>query len=155
MELVTAIFAMVLIFFLLIFFLAFISEAFSGRGWNYYYYSDWHFWHRREEKLQDEINDLRNELRTKQQPPPPVQQAVTVAPPPKQIVEHRHVHVHVAADGQPINAQKLLAPSPVQAKAQELHGTPVPVPGGWNIERNGKVLLEMRKPPANRMIEMK
>lgn len=152
MEALTTIFAMVMIFFILILFLALLSEAFGGHRW---YYHDWYFWHRREERLHDEIADLRDELRTKQQPPPPVQQAVTAAPPPKQIVEHRHVHVHVAADGQPINAQKLLAPPPVQAKAAELNGIPVQVPGGWNIERNGKVLLEMRKPSANRMIEMK
>lgn len=155
MEALTTIAAMIMMFFILILFFALLAEAFGGRGWNYYYHSDWHFWHRRQEKLQDEIDDLRSELRTAKQQPPPPTQAVPVAPPPKQIVEHRHVHVHIGADGQPINAQRLLTPPAVQAKANELGGTPVQVPGGWNIERNGQLLLEMRKPPTSRMIEMK
>lgn len=154
MEALTTIMAMVMFFFVLIILLAILAEAFGGHRW--YYYSDWHFCHRRQEKLQDEIDDLRSELRTaKQQPPPPPAQAVPTAPPPKQIVEHRHVHVHVGADSQPINAQRLLAPPAVLAKAEQLGGIPVQVPGGWNIERNGQLLLEMRKPPASRMIEMK
>lgn len=111
-------------------------------------YHDWWWWHRRQERLERQIDDLNAELRSTKNQPAPQPPAL----PAKQIVEHRHVHVHVGAEGQPVNPQKLLAPPPVQAKAQELHGIPVQVPGGWNIERNGRVLLEMRKP---KLLEMR
>ena len=71
-------------------------------------------------------------------------------------VEHRHVHVHVGADGKAISPKLLSPPTAVQQAADEAGGIPVQVVGGWNVtDHKGKVLIEMRKPPTNRQLEMR
>lgn len=99
-------------------------------------------------------------ISTRRDPPPaqpPAQQPVIIiaaqSQPANQVIEHRHVHVHVGADGKPL----LAPPATVQQEAQRLNGIPVQInQTWWNIlnPHTREVLLEIHRQPNNRL-EMK